>query len=164
MIERPCQQCGFDSAAFALDELPALLRANAATWAQVLDGEPAALRRRPEPTVWSALEYGCHVRDVYRLYTWRLQLMLTQDDPDFENWDQDRTAVEERYDLAEPGEVRRELLEAVEPLAVGFAAVGGEQWQRRGRRSDGAVFTVETFARYLLHDPVHHLADLRLAH
>ena len=25
---------------------------------------------------------------------------------------------------------------------------------------DGAAFTVETFARYLTHDPVHHLYDV----
>jgi hypothetical protein len=35
-----------------------------------------------------------------------------------------------------------------------------DQWQRPGRRSDGARFTVETFARYFIHDPVHHLYDV----
>jgi len=29
-----------------------------------------------------------------------------------------------------------------------------------GRRSDGAVFTVASFARYMVHDPVHHLYDV----
>ena len=29
----------------------------------------------------------------------------------------------------------------------------GEQWQRPGRRSNGSVFTVETFGLYHLHDP-----------
>jgi len=35
-----------------------------------------------------------------------------------------------------------------------------EQWERPGRRSHGAHFTVASFARYLVHDPVHHLADV----
>ena len=35
--------------------------------------------------------------------------------------------------------------------------------QRTGRRSDGAHFTVETFARYFIHDPVHHLYDVTRA-
>jgi len=39
-------------------------------------------------------------------------------------------------------------------------AVAGDQWARSGRRSDGASFTVETFARYFVHDPVHHLYDV----
>jgi hypothetical protein len=41
-----------------------------------------------------------------------------------------------------------------------FAGVTGGQWQRTGRRSDGASFTVETFTRYFIHDPVHHLHDV----
>ena len=45
-------------------------------------------------------------------------------------------------------------------LADSFAAVSGDQWQRTGNRSDGARFTVDTFARYLLHDPVHHVWDV----
>ena len=40
------------------------------------------------------------------------------------------------------------------------AAVRDDQWSRTGRRSDGAVFTVESFGRYLVHDPVHHVWDV----
>jgi hypothetical protein len=35
-----------------------------------------------------------------------------------------------------------------------------DQWRRPGRRSDGAVFTVETFARYVVYDPARHLWDV----
>ena len=45
-------------------------------------------------------------------------------------------------------------------IAGQFATVTGVQWQRTGARSDGARFTVETFARYFIHDPVHHLYDV----
>jgi len=38
--------------------------------------------------------------------------------------------------------------------------VSGDQWQRTGFRSDGAWFTVESFARYFIHDLVHHLYDV----
>ena len=47
-----------------------------------------------------------------------------------------------------------------ETIAVRFEGVSAGQWQRTGRRSDGAQFTVETFARYFIHDPVHHLYDV----
>ncbi len=49
---------------------------------------------------------------------------------------------------------------AADTLADRFAAVSGGQWLRPGRRSDGASFTVETFARYFIHDPIHHLHDI----
>ena len=45
-------------------------------------------------------------------------------------------------------------------LADRFDAVGADQWERRGFRSDGSVFTVESLGRYLMHDPVHHLWDV----
>jgi len=51
------------------------------------------------------------------------------------------------------------LAEASAELAAAFDAITPEQWERTGRRSDGANFTVETFARYFIHDPIHHLYD-----
>lgn len=106
------------------------------------------------------LEYSAHVRDVFRLFRTRLQLMLTEQNPLFSDWDKDATALIGRYDLQDPAVVSVELTEAGEALAAAFDAVAAEGWSRSGRRSDGASFTVETFGRYLLHDPVHHLHDV----
>ena len=158
VLRRPCPECGLDTSSFARAEIPALVLANAAGWQAPLAAPDAA--RRPRPDKWSALEYGAHVRDVLRLYDYRLGLMLTQDDPLYPNWDQDETAVAERYETQDPGVVSGELTAAAEQVAGSFAAVAGPQWDRPGRRSDGATFTVETFARYFIHDPVHHLYDV----
>ena len=89
--------------------------------------------------------------------------MLTQDGPLYPNWDQDATAVADRYGEQDPAVVAAELAEAAETIAVRFESVTAGQWQRTGRRSDGAQFTVETFARYFIHDPVHHLYDVTRA-
>jgi len=135
-----------------------MILANAGAWPEELAADGVA--DRPRPGKWSTLEYGCHVRDTLRLYDYRLGLMLTEDDPLFPNWDQDETAVSDRYGEQDPAEVARQLGTAAETLAGRFAAVSGDQWLRPGRRSDGAVFTVETFGRYFIHDPVHHLYDV----
>jgi hypothetical protein len=158
VLERPCPECDFDSSTLVLDQVPEMVRANAAAWRDVLADE--RVHERPSDSVWSALEYGCHVRDVFRLYDERLQLMLEQDDPLFPNWDQDDTAIEEHYDQQSPRVVADELESAAFDLADRFATVSGDQWRRSGRRSDGAAFTIETFARYFVHDPVHHLHDV----
>jgi DinB superfamily len=159
VLRRPCPECGMDTSSFALTDLPAMIRSNAAAWQPVLmAGADAAIR--PDPGTWSPLEYGCHVRDVHRLYDYRLSLILTQDDPLFPNWDQDETAVTDRYGEQDPAAVAQQLSDAAEVIAGHFAALGGTQWTRRGRRSDGASFTTETFARYFIHDPVHHLWDV----
>ncbi|MFB7474095.1 DinB family protein [Kitasatospora sp. NPDC056184] len=160
VLERPCADCGLDSGAVGREEVAGMVRANAAGWAGVLAGDPEALRRRPRPEIWSDLEYACHVRDVFRLFHVRLDLMLAEDDPLFPNWDQDATAVAERYGEQAPAAVAGELARAAEVLAAAFEGVSGAQWARTGNRSDGARFTVESFARYLVHDPVHHLYDV----
>nr|MDT0666380.1 DinB family protein [Micromonospora sp. DSM 115978] len=145
---------------FPRAEVSRMISENAAAWLGVLSGPADAVRARPAPGVWSAVEYACHVRDVFEVYDERLRLMLTTDDPHYPNWDQDATAVADRYDQQDPVEVAAKLHAAATALAARFATVSGEQWARTGNRGDGARFTVESFARYFIHDPVHHLYDV----
>jgi hypothetical protein len=161
VLERRCPECGYDPAAVDVAAIPAMVHRNVAVWGEVLAGDD--VRRRPQPDVWSPLEYACHVRDVFVLFDRRLHLMLDEDDPTFANWDQDETALAERYWAQDPRVVAGELAAAGDTVAASFAAVDGAQWQRRGRRSDGAVFTVESFGRYFVHDWVHHAWDVGAA-
>jgi len=158
VLREPCPECGLDTQSFPREHVAAMLRDNAAAWDVVLSDKK--VRDRPSPEKWSPLEYACHVRDVFRLYEQRLSLMLTVDDPLFANWDQDATAEQDRYGEQDPADVLAGLRGAAETLATSFTGVNGDQWDRTGRRSDGAEFTVESFARYLIHDPVHHLYDV----
>ncbi len=159
VLQRACPECGLDTRSFPRDAVAGMVRVNAAAWQDAL-ARTGDARRRPSPDRWSALEYGCHVRDVLRLYDHRLLLMLTLDEPQYPDWDQDAAAVADRYTEQDPAVVAAELSEAAEAIARRFDGVSGDQWQRTGIRSDGAHFTVETFARYFIHDPVHHLFDV----
>src|SRR5690348_5864882 len=96
VLDRPCPECGFVATAVDRGDLPRLLRDDARGWTAVL-AQPGA-RDRPDERTWSLSEYACHVRDVHRVFGERLALMLEQDEPTFANWDQDATALEERYD------------------------------------------------------------------
>lgn len=161
VLERPCPECGFDASSVSFEDIARLIRDNAEQWPEVL--RRTGVRDRPRPDRWSPLEYACHVRDVFGLYDMRLHRMLDEDDPTFANWDQDESAVADRYGEQVPADVSQELIAAAEQIADSFDAVQADQLGRTGTRSDGAHFTVETFARYLLHDPVHHLWDVRRA-
>ena len=158
VLERPCADCGFDPAAQGLGDLPRLMHDTAMSWAQVLERGDVA--ERPEPHVWSALEYGCHVRDVHVLFAERLRLMLEQDEPTFANWDQDATAVEKDYGSADPAVVSVALVEAAGHVADVYASITDATKDRPGVRSNGDRFTVETLGGYHLHDVVHHLHDV----
>ncbi len=64
------------------------------------------------------------------------------------------------YVEQEPAVVARELAEAASVVSASFAAVAPNQLGRRGFRSDGAEFTVDSLGRYFIHDPVHHIWDV----
>ena len=137
------------------------VRANAAAWQQVLGRPDVATGRRPAcGRRWStpATSSTCTASSRHGL-----ALMLAEDDPLFENWDQDATAIAGRYAEQDPATVAGELSAAAAASAARFDAVSGAEWTRTGRRSDGAVFTVESLGRYFVHDWTHHLRDVGAA-
>lgn len=161
VLDRPCPECGFDASTLTVDRIPAVIRDNATTWEAVLTLPDAGVR--PDPATWSPLEYACHVRDVHRLFRERVSLMVDEDEPTFANWDQDETAVQERYAEQDPAVVGPDLLDAAEAVAERYESVPPGAWSRRGFRSNGSEFTVESIGLYHLHDIVHHAWDVRAA-
>jgi hypothetical protein len=158
VLERACPECGLDTRAIEPTAVAGMVREVSDSWQAALAG--SAVTERPSAEKWSALEYGCHVRDVFRRYDERLRLMLNETDPLFPNWEQDVTAAEDDYAAQDPIVVALELAEAGRNIAESFDGVTGDEWHRTGARSDGARFTVATFARYFVHDPIHHLYDV----
>lgn len=157
-LDRACPECGFDAAAIERVAIPALVRDAVSRFPDVLEGPDASVR--PDPQTWSALEYACHVRDACRVFTERVELMRHEDHPRFANWDQDATAVDQRYWLQDPQVVSAELSASGEAAADAFTHVRGDEWARTGSRSNGSEFTVESLGRYLLHDLFHHVWDV----
>jgi hypothetical protein len=160
VLEQACSECGFDARAFPATMIAPLTEELAVSpWAELL--QHPLVRLRPDDRTWSALEYGCHVRDVLRLGAYRVGLMRQYDNPQFENWDQDATAISDGYEIQDPSVVAGEISTFGAELAGIYASIGADEWDRPGLRSDGSPFTIESFGRYFLHDPVHHVADVR---
>jgi len=162
VLDRPCPECGLDVSGLTRADIADRARAAFDVLLAALD-EPGATVR-PQPEVWSALEYGAHVRDVCSVFGARLALMRGRDDPLFANWDQDATALQERYWEQQPDVVADELREESQRLLAAIESVRDDEADRPGRRSNGSTFTVDTLLRYLLHDVVHHAHDVRHAH
>jgi hypothetical protein len=158
VLTRPCPECGFDPAVVHHTQVADRIRGDAADWVARL-GHPGAEQRR-QPTVWSTLEYGCHVRDVHRIFNHRVQLMLSEEEPRFPNWDQDETAIADDYASQDPATVASELFDAAGIVADTYTNVPAGAWTRRGSRSNGSEFTIETISIYHLHDIVHHAHDV----
>lgn len=139
-------------------EIPPRILATVEPWRQALAGPE--VRVRPEPTVWSPLEYGCHVRDVCRVFLGRIEAIKAQDDVRFLDWDQDEAAIAGRYWEADPAEVAEEYAQEAERVVDALTSATPAQWGHRGVRSNGSAFTLTTLAVYLLHDLEHHYHDV----
>ena len=158
VLDRPCPDCGFVAAEIDADQIAGMVLALTAPWPDLL--ERSDVRDRPSPQVWSVLEYACHVRDVCRVFETRVELLVGQDEPAFDNWDQDEAARVERYERQDPAVVAGEIGPAADRLARAFLRVPAGDWDRSGVRSNGSRFTVLTLGRYVLHDLRHHLHDV----
>ncbi|MEV0031157.1 DinB family protein [Nocardia sp. NPDC050793] len=181
VLERACPECGFDAAATVYERVPALARESADRLRAVLERPDA--RHRPDESTWAPLEYAAHVRDVCRIFAYRAAVatrtaavdprvpafdargLAADETPDgvpvFSNWDQDATAIADRYDTQEPAAVSGELALAAETAARAFEAVPIADRGLRVRRGDGSFFTVDSLAKYFVHDLVHHVHDVR---
>lgn len=76
-----CAACGFVWDDVTADDVGPRLIAAAESIATCLRESPAAAEQRPEPAVWSMLEYAGHVRDVIINLRDRIVLGVVEDNP-----------------------------------------------------------------------------------
>jgi DNA segregation ATPase FtsK/SpoIIIE, S-DNA-T family len=157
-----CAECGYE---FESLDRPHILRALtelAAELRQLLDsGDAAWLRAHPRQGSWSALEYGCHVRDVLRFQRDRVAAAQAEDVPTFTSMRRDERAVEERYNDQDPRFVGRQLAAAAGDLAAALSGLDEAGWLRSGVYPwpVRAVRTVEWIGQRTVHELAHHLFD-----
>lgn len=163
VLERPCDECGFRADALERNELGPRYRAVGGAWRELLGRGPVVQRLNDaDHRTWTPLEYGCHVRDVLKLFEDRTREMLKKrKPPTFKDWDQDRAAIDGDYANQDPARVAYDLASNAGKYADVLDRLDAEEWEKQGMRSDGAAFTVESLARYGLHDVEHHLWDAR---
>jgi hypothetical protein len=163
-----CTQCDFRYDELRVDEVPDTLRLLGSAYRARLvpgvhdEGQERVLRRRPEPLVWSALEYACHFRDVVLAQRERLYLALAEDTPRFASIYRDRRVVFARYSDDRIEDVASEVGMAAGLLARAFARLDDSQWQRQCIYGYPAPMqrSIAWLARHTVHEGRHHLQDI----
>lgn len=160
-----CEECGFsDEGVTPADVVEALRKFGKryrAPLTRFLPGEDgdAVVRTRPAPDVWSALEYTCHVRDVFGWYDERVRASLVEDRPELPGLEPDEAAAQGRYNEQDPVEVADALAASAERLAATFESLPDDGWDRvhlRRGHERSVLFT----ARRAVHEGNHHLLDI----
>ncbi|UUX59629.1 DinB family protein [Glutamicibacter halophytocola] len=158
VLDSVCPQCRYDVRTVAPADVIANLPDGLERYIAVLSRPQARLRT--SPSRWSDQEYVAHVAHMLVIMDGRLDLMLEHDEPVFPNWDQDQAAEEGNYNALEPEEVAAWLRSAASKYAEKLRSIDEASYSRRGLRSNGSAFTVESLNQYAWHDFVHHLWDL----
>jgi len=159
-----CPICGFVWASVPVADVGVRIEAAAGALATLLRtaGDEAA-RARPAPAVWSALEYGAHVRDVFANLRDRVVVGLVEDTPSFKPLYRDARVDLGLYRDEQPAVVATELELGASLFARTFAVLSEEQlarpvvyaFPRESRR------TVSWMGRHTVHEAEHHLDDAR---
>jgi DinB superfamily len=167
-VDGVCEECGFDydrlSEAEVVDTVRAFGRRYRAPLSRGLPGESLddLVRAHPLPGVWSALEYACHVRDVFAVQRERVEQAVAVDLPTFESMRREERVVEERYNEQDPATVIEALAANAEAMAATLAGLDPAGWFRRGiyQYPQPTERDVAWIARHTVHEGHHHLLDV----
>ena len=158
-----CDECGF---VYDLTRAPAAAASivvGVADAATLLNDSRADLRTRREPTLWSPLEYGCHLRDVLLVQRERVLTARRRDVPALEPMGRDERVDHDGYADQAQADVARQLTDAAKMFGNVLDRLSADDWDRRvlysyPQRSERSLRWV---AVHTLHEVNHHLLDIR---
>jgi hypothetical protein len=155
-----CDACGFNGAGYDNASLLDALRSLGHSWRSVLSEAGAELHERPEPAVWSAIEYAAHSRDITALHVFGVEQALTLDEPSYPPIGDDLAeSVVASYSDADPDLVLDSLEEQATRLAQLADDAGHDRWSR-GLTIGGDRSDVRRLLEHALHDSLHHVDDV----
>ena len=164
-LRNDCEECGFSDDAVTMADAVAALRGFGrryrAPLTRFLPGEDGdvVIRERPEPGVWSALEYAAHVGEVFGWYDEWIRRSLAEDEPVIVAPTPDEAAEAGAYNQADPTAVAHAIAACAEVLATTLEGIPEDAWSRchvRRGQSRSVLFT----ARRAVHEGNHHLLDI----
>jgi MOSC domain-containing protein YiiM len=155
-----CAECGFDATRWRVPDAISLLDAFGWWWRLATDGiEAADLNARPQPGVWSALEYGLHSAFVTAVIRVGLASILAVDGCHLP----DPPAAAGAGDQPVSGLDTTTVVAALEREAQALAALARgaapTAWAHRGQLAAGPV-QAEALLLHAVHDATHHQWDV----
>jgi len=166
-VDGLCQECGFNYDTGDLQGTVTTLIRQAAESSMALTKAAAGpdanvVRLRPEPEVWSAIEYACHVRDVLETQRARIAQCLAEDRPVYAPMDRTGRLKALKYEEQDPMVVAAALMKnardfgaaarVLKPVELG--KLGLYNYPVRAPRSLGWLI------RHTAHEIQHHRQDI----
>ncbi|ADB33841.1 hypothetical protein Kfla_4824 [Kribbella flavida DSM 17836] len=166
-VDGLCEECGFNYGTGDLQGTVTLLVRQAAETAMALTKaaagpDPDVVRLRPEPDVWSAIEYACHVRDVLEVQRLRIAQCLAEDRPMYAPMDRTGRVKEAKYEDQNPVEVAAALMRFAREFGAAARVLTPAELGRLGLYNYPvrAPRTLSWIVRHTAHEIQHHRHDL----
>jgi hypothetical protein len=153
-----CDECGY---VYDLDAAPGA----AAAIVDLSDDLAAHVGNatRPEPTTWSPLEYGCHVRDVLLVQRERVLYARRAEAPTFPPMGRDERVDHDGYASQDPADVARQIRDAARMFANVLSRLGADDWERTivyNYPPPPRERSLRWVAVHTVHEVRHHLQDV----
>jgi hypothetical protein len=155
-----CAGCGIDEAAISVPDAISAIRTFPRRYREALNRIPAdALRLRPDPETWSALEDAERAREVLELLTLALPIVLERPDTRFPPEDADDSPSGRPVELLDLEAVLAGIAAASEALATRAEATPWEAWDRRYTVGDDE-HAASWIVQHAAHEGSHRLRDI----
>jgi hypothetical protein len=164
-----CAECGFDADRTSVPDSIVAIKTFPRRWraaCALLDKEDDdVLRRRPAPSVWSALEYLAHTRDTVAVNGWAMAEALTKDHPVLEWPAGEEPATPDAMPVSTTPDAETglgELTANLERVAARAARTDAGDWRRGATVRGGRDEEVDAlwFLHHVVHEGSHHLRDV----
>jgi len=133
------------------------------------DLDATTLRRRPQPAVWSALEYAAHTRDVLAGNGYLMHTALEGRSAAVPTTSPDQAADAGGYNQQDPAQVLDELEANAMRVAKRAERASQDEWPRDVRTddtrvqaglADHGITDALAVLRHAIHEAMHHLGDV----
>jgi DinB superfamily len=157
-----CDDCEFAYDLTKASESGAAIVEGAASIARALRDTSIDVKARREPSTWSPLEYGCHLRDVLLVQRERVLAARREDCPSFPPMGRDERAEHDGYAEQDPARVAEQLNDAALMFANVLARLGPDDWDRKMIYNYPTVTerSMQWVAVHTEHEARHHLLDV----
>ena len=155
-----CAECGYDGRSLTVQQVATALTALPTDIeALVRSAADAALRTRPAPTTWSALEYLGHLRDLMAFHRYVIERALAEDAPTLELVDPDEFVTDAGYRDADADELLAQFARRVARLVTFVEGMDQGAFTRTFRFGDESL-DLRLVVLSALHEGVHHRGDI----